>query len=142
LIGRIDDPETLLLRRFLVRNAHPSRFIDAHNGESLEWTALDLPAIGLSDGRTLHRPLISILAEELGITALLDQETLYDVAVVGAGPSVFLIGAREFGWMRVSLRAFPTSVANVRRTSCIEILNFLLFPGAQRSAPELLCLDL
>jgi thioredoxin reductase (NADPH) len=41
----------------------------------------------LSDGRTLHRPTITQLADELGITELPDPEMIYDLAVVGAGPS-------------------------------------------------------
>ncbi len=41
----------------------------------------------LSDGRTLHRPSITRLADELGISELPDPEMIYDVAVVGAGPS-------------------------------------------------------
>ena len=46
-----------------------------------------LPAVVLSDGRTLHRPTITELADELGITELPDPQMIYDVAVVGAGPS-------------------------------------------------------
>jgi thioredoxin reductase (NADPH) len=46
-----------------------------------------LPAITLSDGRTLRRPTITQLADELGITELPDPEMIYDVTVVGAGPS-------------------------------------------------------
>jgi thioredoxin reductase (NADPH) len=41
----------------------------------------------LTDGRTLHRPTITELADELGITELPDPDMIYDVAVVGAGPS-------------------------------------------------------
>jgi len=41
----------------------------------------------LSDGRTLHRPSITQLADELGITELPDPHRIYDVTVVGAGPS-------------------------------------------------------
>jgi len=45
------------------------------------------PAVVLSDGRTLYRPTITQLADELGITELPDPTMIYDVAVVGAGPS-------------------------------------------------------
>jgi len=41
----------------------------------------------LSDGRILRRPTITQLADELGITELPDPEMIYDVTVVGAGPS-------------------------------------------------------
>ncbi len=46
-----------------------------------------LPAVVLTDGRILHRPTITQLADELGITELPDPELIYDVTVVGAGPS-------------------------------------------------------
>src|SRR5208282_1008616 len=46
-----------------------------------------LPAVVLSDGRILRRPTITQLADELGITELPDPEMIYDVTVVGAGPS-------------------------------------------------------
>ncbi len=46
-----------------------------------------LPAVVLSDGRTLYRPTIAELADELGITELPDPEMIYDVVVVGAGPA-------------------------------------------------------
>ena len=41
----------------------------------------------LTDGRRLQRPTIAELADELGITELPDPTMIYDVAVVGAGPS-------------------------------------------------------
>ena len=41
----------------------------------------------LTDGRMLYRPTIAQLADELGITELPEPEMIYDVAVVGAGPS-------------------------------------------------------
>jgi thioredoxin reductase (NADPH) len=46
-----------------------------------------LPAVALSDGRTLYRPTITELADELGITELPDPDMIYDVTVVGAGPA-------------------------------------------------------
>jgi thioredoxin reductase (NADPH) len=49
--------------------------------------ATKLPAVQLSDGRVLHQPTIAQIADELGITELPDPDQIYDVAVVGAGPS-------------------------------------------------------
>jgi thioredoxin reductase (NADPH) len=45
------------------------------------------PAVTVYDGRTLYRPTIAELADELGITELPDPGMIYDVVVVGAGPS-------------------------------------------------------
>jgi len=81
LLGHTGDAETTQIQRFLVRNIYPHRIVEA----SAEETAL--PAVILSDGRTLHRPTITQLADELGITELPDPTMIYDVIVVGAGPS-------------------------------------------------------
>ena len=81
LLGHAGDAETTQIQRFLVRNIYPHRIVEA----SAEETAL--PAVILSDGRTLHRPTITQLADELGITEFPDPTMIYDVIVVGAGPS-------------------------------------------------------
>ncbi|HEY1581303.1 MAG TPA: FAD-dependent oxidoreductase [Terracidiphilus sp.] len=89
LMGQRNDAQTTLLHRFFVRNSYPYR-IEEVAPDSTGGTARDvarLPAVRLSDGRVLHQPTIPELADELGITELPDPELIYDVAVVGAGPS-------------------------------------------------------
>ena len=93
LMGHAGDVETTQLQRFLIRNNYPHRIVEAPPEEAAlpEDDLSDhepmLPAVILSDGRTLHRPTITQLADELGITELPDPEMIYDVTVVGAGPS-------------------------------------------------------
>jgi thioredoxin reductase (NADPH) len=93
LIGHAGDAEMTELQRFFVRNNYPHRIMEAPAEEAtttddlLSDTESRLPAVALSDGRTLHRPTITQLADELGITELPDPEMIYDVTVVGAGPS-------------------------------------------------------
>ena len=94
LMGHAGDAEMTQLQRFLIRNSYPHRIVEAPAEEA---TLLDdglsdtepslLPAVALSDGRTLYRPTIAELADELGITELPDPEMIYDVIVVGAGPA-------------------------------------------------------
>jgi thioredoxin reductase (NADPH) len=92
-MGHADDAETTEIQRFLVRNSYPHRIVEASAEEAslpdddLSDHESTLPAVILSDGRTLHRPTITQLADELGITELPDPEMIYDVTVVGAGPS-------------------------------------------------------
>jgi thioredoxin reductase (NADPH) len=93
LMGHANDAETTELQRFLIRNNYPHRIVDVP-AEQVSLPDDDmfdhestLPAVTLSDGRTLHRPTITQLADELGITELPDPEMIYDVTVVGAGPS-------------------------------------------------------
>ena len=90
LMGLTNDAETTEIQRFLVRNSYPHRIVEApaeqvllseHDLSDYEST---LPAVILSDGRTLQRPTITQLADELGITELPDPDMIYDV---GAGPS-------------------------------------------------------
>jgi thioredoxin reductase (NADPH) len=86
LKGTPADDQTMLLQRFFVRNNYPYRLeVVSVEGPNLD-TAM-LPAVILSDGRIMSQPSIPELADELGITELPDAKTLYDVAVVGAGPA-------------------------------------------------------
>jgi thioredoxin reductase (NADPH) len=91
--GYTDDVEMTELQRFLIRNSYPHRIVEvpmekaALVDDGLSDLQPSLPAVLLSDGRTLHRPTIAELADELGITELPDPEIIYDVVVVGAGPA-------------------------------------------------------
>ena len=84
---------TLRLERFLSRNGYPYRLIDLENDpggnglvQSFDLTPSDMPVV--IAGPVLYRnPVISALADALGIAERLDAETTYDVAVVGAGPA-------------------------------------------------------
>jgi thioredoxin reductase (NADPH) len=98
LTGHAGDAEMTQLQRFLLRNSYPHRILEAPTVEAppqqagqpddlLSESESALPAVILSDGRTLHRPTITELADELGITELPDPDMIYDVTVVGAGPS-------------------------------------------------------
>ena len=93
LMGHAGDAEMTQLQRFLIRNSYPHRIVEAPVEEAallddgLSDFDPSLPAVVLSDGRTLYRPTIAELADELGITELPDPEMIYDVIVVGAGPA-------------------------------------------------------
>ena len=93
LLGHTGDAETTELQRFLIRNSYPYRIVEEPQEEApllddgLSDVQSSLPAVVLSDGRTLYRPTIAELADELGITELPDPEMIYDVTVVGAGPA-------------------------------------------------------
>src|ERR1700723_2184242 len=86
LQGRSGDDQMMLLQRFFVRNNYPHRIVNV-SAEETENDRAPLPAVILSDGRTIRRPSIPELADELGITELPDPEMTCDVAVVGAGPA-------------------------------------------------------
>jgi thioredoxin reductase (NADPH) len=89
LRGCEGDPDLLSLRRFLVRNYYPHRIEELltndEPGNGL--AATKMPEVELLDGRVLVRPAICDLADELGITEVPEPHTIYDIAVVGAGPA-------------------------------------------------------
>ncbi len=89
LRGCEGDPDLLSLRRFLVRNYYPHRIEELPtNDESGNGrAATKMPEVELLDGRVFVRPAICDLADELGITEIPEPHTIYDVAVVGAGPA-------------------------------------------------------
>jgi thioredoxin reductase (NADPH) len=83
------DPDLLSLRRFLVRNYYPHRIeeLPTNDEPGNGLAATKMPEVELLDGRVLVRPAICDLADELGITEVPEPHTIYDVAVVGAGPA-------------------------------------------------------
>lgn len=94
LLGDIKDAYTMQLHRFLTRNSYPHHFVKAAGkmgteGRNNTCDAPDacLPAIVFPDGRILHRPTIAEVADDLGLMETLDNDTIYDVIVVGAGPA-------------------------------------------------------
>lgn len=89
LRGREGNPDLLNLRRFLVRNYYPHRIeeLPTDNEPGTSLAAMKMPEVELLDGRVLVQPAVCDLADELGITEVPDPHTIYDVAVVGAGPA-------------------------------------------------------
>ena len=93
LLGRSTAAETIQLRRFLTRNSYPHRLLEptADQSANAELESLQdqylLPAVILPDGSVLHQPTLADLADHLGLTESLDPEAIYDLVVIGAGPS-------------------------------------------------------
>ena len=102
LVGRRDSSDTLRIERFLRRNGHPlktlytgapgegegdtsaeARCVLDHHG----FTDADAPVVVCADGRVLTKPGNAEVADCLGLTEVPDAGRVYDVAVVGAGPS-------------------------------------------------------
>ncbi len=87
LRGCEGDPDLLRLRRFLVRNYYPHRIEELPTNDGFGNGVANTTEVELLNGRVLVRPTISELADELGITESPEPHTIYDVAVVGAGPA-------------------------------------------------------
>ena len=89
LRGCAGDADLMRLQRFFVRNYYPHRVeeIGKNDERGNGQNTSELPAVVMPDGRTVVRPTITALADELGITEKPDPHTVYDVTVVGGGPA-------------------------------------------------------
>jgi thioredoxin reductase (NADPH) len=94
LVGRPGEPDVLRLQGFLARNGYPNTVLDASDGaeghaliERLGVGVDELPLMVCPNGTVLKRPTDAEAGSCLGITPELDPKTVYDVAVVGAGPA-------------------------------------------------------
>ena len=94
IVGLPDSPDVVRLQGFLTRSGYPNIVLDAaadDEGRALvERTGVassDLPLVVCPNGTVLKRPSDIEVAACLGITPDLDPDTVYDVAIVGAGPA-------------------------------------------------------
>jgi thioredoxin reductase (NADPH) len=94
LLGDLRGGESLRLHSFLTRNAYPFQAVDAGTDarakamlDRLGIALSHLPAVVLPSGKVLGNPSNAALADELGLTEILDPAHVHDVAVVGAGPA-------------------------------------------------------
>jgi thioredoxin reductase (NADPH) len=139
LVGNPGTPDLVRLEGFLGRNGYPYALLDASEGdgramvERLGILPEELPLLVCSNGTILKRPTDAEAGICLGITPELDPETVYDVAVVGAGPaglaaavyaaseglSVLVLDQRAFGGqagasMRIeNYLGFPTGISGM-----------------------------
>lgn len=94
LVGHRDSSELLRIQRFLTRNLYPVEVLDvgvdpgaAHAMQELSIPLSALPALIKPDRQVLSKPSDERLAEELGLFEPPEEGVVYDVAVLGAGPS-------------------------------------------------------
>ena len=94
LIGPGRAGDTLRLQRFLMRNGYPYRLLDTDSDpdadgflECFKLTSDQLPVVIAPGALPLRNPTTATLADELGLTEHIDPNDVFDVAVVGAGPS-------------------------------------------------------
>ena len=130
----------LRLENFLNRNGHPHTLLcpNADAGargliERFHVTEGELPIVLCPSGKLLRRPSENELARCIGLVGPIDQDKLYDVAIVGAGPAglaaavyaaseglkVLVLDCRAFGGQAgASARienylGFPTGISGI-----------------------------
>ena len=117
LVGDAAMPDMIRLETFLSRNGVPNTVLDPATDEDARTlidkfsvSADDLPLAICPGGEVLRNPTEAALSACLGLNAI-DTDTLFDVAIVGAGPaglatavyaaseglSVVVLDARAYG---------------------------------------------
>jgi thioredoxin reductase (NADPH) len=133
LVGRAGSSGLLRLQAFLTRSAFPHLVIDCASERGnqllndLDLPADDLPLVICPCGRLLKRPTNEELGVWLGITPSLQSETIYDVAVVGAGPAglATAVYAASEG---LSVLVVDRDVVGGQAGASARIENYLGFP--------------
>jgi thioredoxin reductase (NADPH) len=135
LIGSSHSADTLRLQGFLSRNGHPHTYLDVERDPDTQ-AVLDQFAIPLSDipvlicraTLVLRNPTNAEAAECFGFNAGIDEENVYDLMVVGAGPSglaAAVYGASE----GLSVLVIETNAPGGQAGSSSRIENYLGFPA-------------
>jgi thioredoxin reductase (NADPH) len=134
LIGSSHSSDTLRLRAFLTRNGHPHTYLDVETDstvhailEHFAIPATDIPVLICRGELALRNPSNSEAAACFGFNDEIDQGEVWDLIVVGAGPSglaAAVYGASEGLSVLVVERSAPGGQAGA--SSRIE--NYLGFP--------------
>jgi thioredoxin reductase (NADPH) len=94
LIGSSHSSDTLRLREFLSRNGHPHTYVDVERDPDVQAVldqfnvqVTDIPVLICRGELVLRNPSNAEAAECFGLNAGIDESEVYDLIVVGAGPS-------------------------------------------------------
>ncbi len=134
LIGSSHSADTLRLRGFLARNGHPHTYLDVERDPDVQ-TILDQFEIGVADipvlicrgELVLRNPSNAEAAECFGLNAGIDEGGVYDLIVVGAGPSglaAAVYGASE----GLNVLVIETTAPGGQAGCSSRIENYLGFP--------------
>lgn len=134
LVGSSHSADTLRLRGFLARNGHPHTYVDVERDPDFQ-TILDQFQIGVADipvlicrgELVLRNPTNAEAAECFGLNAGIDEGGVYDLIVVGAGPSglaAAVYGASE----GLNVLVVETTAPGGQAGCSSRIENYLGFP--------------
>ncbi len=134
VIGDEHDADVLRLTNFLRRNGHPYESLDPGSDscartlvERFNVTAEELPIVLCPGGQLLRNPTESQLARCVGLLGPIDSDRIYDVVVIGAGPSGLATsvyaGSEGLSVLTIDCRSFGGQAGASAR-----IENYLGFP--------------
>ncbi|HEY1868905.1 MAG TPA: FAD-dependent oxidoreductase, partial [Candidatus Cybelea sp.] len=144
LIGSAHSADTWRLKEFLLRNGHPSTYLELERDAEAEHLmttfhvdAGDIPVVICRGKDVLRNPSERELAQCLGFNELIDRTHVRDVVVVGAGPSglaAAVYGASE----GLDVLVIEENAPGGQAGSSSKIENYLGFPtgvpGAELAA--------
>jgi thioredoxin reductase (NADPH) len=135
LIGPESSPDVVRLQGFLARNAYPHQLLDpAQDQDAAKLVQqyapnpADLPLAVCPKGTILKNPNEAELARALGMVPIDEGNRIYDVAVVGAGPtglSTAVYAASE----GLSVVVFDACAFGGQAGASARIENYLGFPA-------------
>jgi len=134
LIGSSNSADTLRLREFFSRNSHPFTFIDVERDSDVqsmldhfEVRMSDIPVVICRGDVVLRNPTNAETAACFGLNEGIDEEAIYDLIVVGAGPSglaAAVYGASE----GLNVLVVESNAPGGQAGSSSRIENYLGFP--------------
>jgi thioredoxin reductase (NADPH) len=134
LIGSSNSADTLRLRGFLSRNAHPFTYLDVEKDpdvqsllDHFEIRVTDIPVLICRGELVLRNPSNAEAAACFGLNAGIDESSVYDLIVVGAGPSglaAAVYGASE----GLNVLVIESNAPGGQAGSSSRIENYLGFP--------------
>ncbi len=135
LIGSSHSSDTLRLRAFLSRNGHPHTYLDVERDpdvqtvlDHFEIRVTDIPVLICRGQLVLRNPSNSEAAACFGLNAGIDEDGVYDLIVVGAGPSglaAAVYGASE----GLNVLVVESNAPGGQAGSSSRIENYLGFPN-------------
>jgi len=134
VVGNEHNADVLRLTNFLRRNGHPYRSLDPASDscaqtlvERFEVAPEQLPIVLCPGGQLLRNPTDFQLGRCVGLVGPIDSERLYDLVVIGAGPSGLATsvyaGSEGLAVLTIDCRSFGGQAGASSR-----IENYLGFP--------------
>ncbi|MBV8729112.1 MAG: FAD-dependent oxidoreductase, partial [Acidobacteriia bacterium] len=134
LIGSSHSADTLRLKTFLARNGHPYTYVDVESDADVQdmldhfgIRVSDIPVLICRGELVLRNPSNAETADCFGLNAGIDENEIYDLIVVGAGPSglaAAVYGASE----GLKVLVLESNAPGGQAGSSSRIENYLGFP--------------
>lgn len=134
IVGEATNADVLRIENFLSRNGHPHSRLDPDSDgcartliERFHIAPEELPIVLCPGGQLLRNPSEAALGRCLGLVRAIDPDTVFDVAIVGAGPAglatAVYAGSEGLSAIILDCRAFGGQAGASAR-----IENYLGFP--------------